>query len=56
MDAVTRVRILDEAVCISHSTNGFGKGMNPTSLPPSTVGQTGLFNFGIATGLGGGKL
>ena len=29
------VQILDEAVCISHSTNTFSKGMNPTILPPA---------------------
>ena len=34
MDTATRVLILDEAVCISHSTNTLGKGMNPTFLPP----------------------
>ena len=33
MDTATRVQILDEAYCISHSTNTFGKGMNPTILP-----------------------
>ena len=27
--------ILDEADCISHSTNTFGKGMNPIILPPA---------------------
>ena len=34
MDTVTRVQILDEAVCISHSTNTIGKGMYPTILTP----------------------
>ena len=34
MDTVTRVQILDETDCISHSTNTFGKGMNPIILPP----------------------
>ena len=28
---------LDEAECISHSTNTFGKGMNPIILPPAMV-------------------
>ena len=28
MDTATRVQILDEADCISHSTNTLGKGMN----------------------------
>ena len=27
--------ILDKAVCISHSTNTLGKGMNPTILRPA---------------------
>ena len=35
MDTVTRVQILDEAVCISHSTNTLEKGMNRTILPPA---------------------
>ncbi len=30
----TRVQILDETDCISHSTNTLGKGMNPIILPP----------------------
>ena len=30
-----RVQILDEADCISHSTNTLGKGMNPIILPPA---------------------
>ena len=30
-----RVQILDEAVCISDNTNIFGKGMNPTIIPPA---------------------
>ena len=29
MDTATLVQILDETDCISHSTNTFGKGMNP---------------------------
>ena len=32
MESETRVQYLDEAVCISQSTNTFGKGMNPTIL------------------------
>ena len=35
MDSATRVQILDEAGCISHSTNTLGKGMNPIILPPA---------------------
>ena len=46
---------LDEADCISHSTNTLGKGMNPIILPPA-VGQTGFFNICEATILGEGKL
>ena len=33
MDMVTRVQILEEAVCISHHTNTLGKAMNQTILP-----------------------
>ena len=29
------VQILDETDCISHSTNTFGKGINPINLPPA---------------------
>ena len=32
------VQNLDEAVCISHSTNTLGKGMNPTIFP-SAMGK-----------------
>ena len=35
MDMVTRVQILDETDCISHSTNTLGKGINPIILPPA---------------------
>ena len=31
----TRVQILDETDCISHSTNTLEKGMNPIILPPA---------------------
>ena len=31
----TRVQILDEIDCISHSTNTLGNGMNPIILPPA---------------------
>ena len=34
MNTATRVQILDETHCISHSTNTLGKGMNPIILPP----------------------
>ena len=33
MDTATRVQILDQANCISHSTNTLGKGMNQIILP-----------------------
>ena len=58
MDTVTRVQILDETDCISHSTNTLGKGMNPIILPPTglIVAQTGFFNLGEATSVGVGKL
>ena len=32
MDTATRVQILDETDCISHTTNTLGKGMNPIIL------------------------
>ena len=35
MDTATRVQILDETDCISHSTNTIGKGMNLIILPPA---------------------
>ena len=35
MNTATRVQILDENDCISHSTNTLGKGMNPIILPPA---------------------
>ena len=31
----TRVQILDETNCISHSTITLGKGINPIILPPA---------------------
>ena len=59
MDTATRVQILDETDCISHSTNTLGKGMNPIILPPAMgkiVEQTRFFSLGEATSLGEGKL
>ena len=35
MDTASRVQILDETDCISHSTNTLGEGMNPIILPPA---------------------
>ena len=55
----TRVEILDETDCISHSTNTLGKGMNPIILPTAMgkiVGPTRFFSRGEATSLGKGKL
>ena len=59
MDTTTRVQILNESVCISHSSNTLGKVMKPAILPPAMgkmVTQTGLFSLGMATSLGEGKL
>ena len=50
MDTVTEVQTLDEADCISYSTNTLGKGMNPISLPPAIgkiKGQNGFFRIGV---------
>ena len=33
--SVTRVQILDEAVCVSLRSNALRKGMNPSVLPTS---------------------
>ena len=55
----TRVQILDETDCISHSTNTLGKGMNPIILPSAMgkiSGQTRFFSLGEVTNLGEGKL
>ena len=35
MNTATRVQILDETDCNSHSTNTLGKGMNQIILPPA---------------------
>ena len=34
-DTSSRVQILDETDCISHSPNTLGEGMNPIILPPA---------------------
>ena len=46
-----RFQILDEADCISHSTNTIRKDMNPIILLPALgkIGQTGLFRLGVTT-------
>ena len=59
MDTATRVQILDETDCISHSTDTLEKGMNLIILPPAMgkiVGQTRFFSLGETTSLGEGKL
>ena len=39
---------MDETDCISHSTNTFGKGMNPNILPPAMSKQQGrLFSSAL---------
>ena len=35
IDTASRVQILDETDCISHSTNTLGKGMDQIILPPA---------------------
>ena len=61
MDTATRVQILKEANCISHSTNTLGKGINPIIFPPA-MGKcyylpiAGFFSLGEATSIGEGKL
>ena len=35
MELMSQAQILDEAVCISLGANTFGKGMNPSVLPPA---------------------
>ena len=44
------VQVLDQSVSILHSTNSFGKGMNPTILPPAMGKQSGsLFSLTFMT-------
>ena len=48
INTAIRVQMLNEAVCISHGANTFGKCMNPTILPTpmgKIVRQTGLFSL-----------
>ena len=59
MDTATRVQILAETDCISHSTNTLEKGMNPIILSPAMgkiVGLTRFFSLDEATSLGEGKI
>ena len=56
---MTWVQILDKAVDISHNANSLGKGTILDYSPSCygyIVGQTELFNLGMATGLGEEKL
>ena len=58
MNTATRVQILGETDCVSHSIT-LGNGMNPIILPPAMgkiVGQTEFFSLGEATSLGEGKI
>ena len=54
MDTATRVQILDETDCISHSTYTLGKGYE--SSYGLIVGQTDFFSLGEAVSLGEGIL
>ena len=59
MNTVTKVQILDKTVYMSYRANTLGKGMNSVILllaMGKIVGLTELFNFGMATSLGEGKL
>ena len=50
MDTVNQVQIMDEAVYISHSTwERYESNYSPSSYG-QMVGQTGLFNLGMAAG------
>ena len=54
MDTANLVQILDEAVCISHYAYTLGErhaSNYSSSSYEEIVGQTGLFNLGMATGL-----
>ena len=55
MDTATRVQILDEADCISQSTNIFAERYE-TNYPTSSYGQivekTGFFSLGTSQGEG----
>ena len=46
MDSMTRIQILNEAVCISHRTNTLWGNINTTTLPP-VMGKIGLFDLSI---------
>ena len=45
MDTVTRVEILDETDCISHSTNTLRKGINPIIPPPAICRSGGVGKY-----------
>ena len=40
MDTVIRVQIVDEAICISHSTSTIGEDINPTQPKQNLKQQT----------------
>ena len=60
MDTVIQVQILDKVICISYSANTLEKSMHPTIYSPFSyeqiMGQPVIFNLGMTTGLGEGKL
>ena len=56
MNMVTKVQILNKAICISHSANTLGKGMNATILLLVIGEQSEFFNHGIAMAIREGKL
>ena len=51
MDMATRVQILDEAVCISHSANTLEKVMNPNILLLANSSADWALCLGMTTGL-----
>ena len=56
MDTTTRVQTQDISVCLLHSNNTLGKYNYSIPSKRKIVEQTGLFNLGMATDLGEGKL
>ena len=59
MELATRVQTLDEAVCLSHTVNTPGKGMNPIILllvKVKSSGKLGSFTVVTMNSLGEEKL
>ena len=57
MGRAIQVQILDMVICITHTNNILGKGMNPAILSLAMVEvQTGLFNFSMLSSLRERKL